>query len=152
MNKQTTREEFEKRNDRENLSYLQRNTKEGKYVWTKSHVCNPERSFSRSWKMTLCMWGEEGYVKEATFSLTYNLSLQYAGDNGSAAGIPTETARIPMYRDGVPITTFKAVDKSAKILLDKVEQVMELAKKFERGFWELNQTSKSLTSLVEDIF
>lgn len=42
MNKQTTLEEFEKRNDRENLSYLQRNTKEGKYVWTKSHVCNPD--------------------------------------------------------------------------------------------------------------
>lgn len=91
MNKQTTLEEFEK-GMTENLSYLQRNTKEGKYVWTKSHVCNPERSFSRSWKMTLCMWGEEGYVKEATFSLTYGLSLQYAGDNGSAAGIPTETA------------------------------------------------------------
>lgn len=95
MNKQTTLEEFEK-GMTENLPYLQRNTKEGKYVWTKSHVCNPERSFSRSWKMTLCMWGEEGYVKEATFSLTYDLSLQYAGDNGSAAGIPTETARIPM--------------------------------------------------------
>lgn len=120
MDKQTTLEEFEK-GMTENLSYLQRNTKEGKCVWTKSHVCNPERSFSRSWKMTLCMWGEEGYVKEATFSLTYDLSLQYAGDNGSAAGIPTETARIPMYRDGVPITTFKGVDKSAKILLDKVE-------------------------------
>lgn len=29
---------------------------------------------------------------------------------------------------------------------------MELAEKFERGFWELNQTSESLTSLVEDIF
>ena len=56
MNKQTTLEEFEK-GMTENLSYLQRNTKEGKYVWTKSHVCNPERSFSRSWKMTLCMWG-----------------------------------------------------------------------------------------------
>ena len=69
MNKQTTLEEFEK-GMTENLPYLQRNTKEGKYVWTKSHVCNPERSFSRSWKMTLCMWGEEGYVKEATFSLT----------------------------------------------------------------------------------
>lgn len=110
MNKQTTLEEFEK-GMTENLPYLQRNTKEGKYVWTKSHVCNPERSFSRSWKMTLCMWGEEGYVKEATFSLTYDLSLQYAGDNGSAAGIPTETARIPMYRDGVPIATFKGVDK-----------------------------------------
>lgn len=67
MDKQTTLEEFEK-GMTENLSYLQRNTKEGKYVWTKSHVCNPERSFSRSWKMTLCMWGEEGYVKEATFS------------------------------------------------------------------------------------
>lgn len=79
MNKQTTLEEFEK-GMTENLSYLQRNTKEGKYVWTKSHVCNPERSFSRSWKMTLCMWSEEGYVKEATFSLTYDLSLQYAGD------------------------------------------------------------------------
>ena len=102
--------------------------------------------------MTLCMWGEEGYVKEAAFSLTYDLSLQYAGDNGSAAGIPTETARIPMYRDGVPITTFKGVDKSAKILLDKVEQVLGLAEKFERGFWELNQTSKSLTSLEENIF
>lgn len=158
MNKQTTLEEFEK-GMTENLSYLQRNTKEGKYVWTKSHVCNPERSFSRSWKMTLCMWGEEGYVKEATFSLTYDLSLQYAGDNGSAAGIPTETARIPtetaripMYRDGVPITTFKAVDKSAKILLDKVEQVLGLAEKFERGFWELNQTSKGLTSLERAMF
>lgn len=98
------------------------------------------------------MWGEEGYVKEATFSLTYDLSLQYAGDNGSAAGIPTETARIPVYRDGVPITTFKGVDESAKILLDKVEQVLGLAEKFERGFWELNQTSKSLTSLEENIF
>ena len=57
-----------------------------------------------------------------------------------------------MYRDGVPITTFNAVDKSAKILLDKVEQVLGLAEKFERGFWELNQTSKGLTSLERAMF
>lgn len=151
MNKQTTLEEFEK-GMTENLSYLQRNTKEGKYVWTKSHVCNPERSFSRSWKMFVNMRGEEGCVKEATFTLTYDLSLQYAGDNGSAAGIPTEAARIPMYRDGMLITSVNEVRESSDILFEKVEQVMELAEKFERGFWELNQTSESLTSLVEDIF
>lgn len=52
----------------------------------------------------------------------------------------------------VCLSTFKGVDKSAKILLDKVEQVLGLAEKFERGFWELNQTSKSLTSLEENIF
>lgn len=150
MDKQTTIEEF--KNAMAELPDFTDNSKDGKYEWVKGDIINPERSFSRSWLMTVNMRGEEGYVKEATFTLTYDLSLQYASDNGNATGIPTETARIPMYRDGVPITTFKAVDKSAKILLDKVEQVMELAEKFERGFWELNQTSESLTSLVEDIF
>lgn len=40
MNKQTTLEEFEK-GMTENLPYLQRNTKEGKYVWTKAMSAIP---------------------------------------------------------------------------------------------------------------
>ena len=56
-----------------------------------------------------------------------------------------------MYRDGMLITSVNEVRESSDILFKKVEQVMELAKKFERGFWELNQTSESLSSLVEDI-
>lgn len=151
MYKQTTIEEF-KKGMAEILPDFTDNSKDGKYEWVKVDIINPERSFSRSWLMTVNMRGEEGCVKEATFTLTYDLSLQYASDNGSAAGIPTERARIPMYRDGMLITSVNEVRESSDILFKKVEQVMELAKKFERGFWELNQTSESLTSLVEDIF
>lgn len=151
MDKQTTIEEFENA-VAEILPDFTNNSKDGKHEWVKGDIINPERSFSRSWLMTVNMKGEEGYVKEATFTLTYDLSLQYASDNGSAAGIPAEAARIPMCRDGVLITSVKGVRESSDILLKKVEQVMELAEKFERGFWELNQTSKSLTSLDEDTF
>ena len=151
MNKQTTIEEFEQ-NMTEYLPDFTKNTKKGGNVWTKVHVCNPERPFPRSWKMTINAVEEEGYVKNATFALTYALSLQYAADNGSAAGIPAETARIPMYRDGEIITTFKGVRTSAELLVKKVEQVMELAEKFEREFWDLNQTSRTLASLERDMF
>lgn len=150
MDKQTTIEEF-KNAMAETLPEFTEVTEGDKYKWAKGDIINPERSFSRSWLMSVNMKGEEGYVKEATFTLTYDLSLQYASDNGNAAGIPTEAARIPMYREGVLITSVNGVRESSDILLKKVEQVMELAEKFERGFWELNQTSKSLTSLYEDI-
>lgn len=151
MDKQTTIEDFE--NDMaEILPDFTDNSKDGKHEWVKGDIINPARTFSRSWLMAVNMKGEEGYVKEATFTLTYDLSLQYASDNGSAAGIPTEAARIPMYRDGLLITSVKEVRVSSDILLKKVEQVMELAEKFERGFWELNRTSKGLTSLERFCF
>lgn len=53
---------------------------------------------------------------------------------------------------GARLESLRKPHESPDILFEKVEQVMELAEKFERGFWELNQTSESLTSLVEDIF
>lgn len=151
MDKQTTIEEF-KNAMAEILPDFTDNSKDGKYQWVKGDIINPERSFSRSWLMFVNMRGEEGCVKEATFTLTYDLSLQYASDNGSAAGIPTERARIPMYRDGMLITSVNEVRESSDILFKKVEQVMELAEKFERGFWELNQISKGLTSLEREMF
>ena len=42
MNKQTTIEEFEQ-NMTEYLPDFTKNTKKGGNVWTKVHVCNPER-------------------------------------------------------------------------------------------------------------
>lgn len=151
MNKQTLVEDFENAMA-EILPDFTDNSKDGKHEWVKGNIINPARSFPRSWRMSVNMEGEEGFVKEATFTLTYELPLQYASDNGNAAGIPTEVARIPMYRDGLLITSVKEVRESSDILLKKVEQVMELAEKFERGFWELNQTSKSLTSLEREMF
>ena len=71
MYKQTTIEEF-KKGMAEILPDFTDNSKDGKYEWVKGDIINPERSFSRSWLMTVNMRGEEGCVKEATFTLTYD--------------------------------------------------------------------------------
>lgn len=147
MNKQTTFEEFENA-VAEYMPDLKRDKERGLHAWGEYHNCDPGRAFPRTWGITLSAYGKDRYVESATLYIEYGVTVQYSPDNGSAATIHTNDMSIPVYRDGLPLTTFEKVKADAKEAVERLEHIMELAEQLEQEVWKMNDWEGTETTAL----